>query len=45
MAEFTGTKLVTANQTPKSLIPSGAPEKAAPVDGFKPAVWQLSKSK
>ena len=43
MADFTGTKLVTKNETPKTLAPSGASEKAAPVEGFKPAVWQLKK--
>lgn len=43
MADFTGTKLVTANPVPKSLIPSEPSEKAAPVEGFKPANWQLKK--
>jgi hypothetical protein len=43
MAEFP--KLVTKNQTPATLAPSGASEKAVTVDGFKPANWQLSKGK
>jgi hypothetical protein len=43
MTDFTGTKLVTKNETAKSLAPSGASEKAAPVAEFKPAVWQLKK--
>ena len=43
MAEFNGVKLVTSNPVPKGLAPSELSEKAAPVEGFKPAVWQLSK--
>jgi len=45
LADFIGTKLVTKNQPATSLTPPGASEKAAPVEGFKPANWQLSKSK
>ena len=43
MAEFIGTKLVTKNQPAESLASYEASEKAAPIEGFKPANWQLSK--